>query len=436
MRQRRPQLVADVVDELGPDLLEPAQLGDVLEQDDDRRRPVAARARRRASGLAVADPVAPRGRGAAPGTPRTSGLDPGVEERLHHAPPGEPARRDCRAARRPRSFAARSGGSRRAAAAPRGAGRPPGPAPRPAAQAATARRGSTSVRRSASRSAARRRSATRAAASASARPTTAMTRMPSTAASIAHADASPRIAARPGPPRAGDRRASGAPDARARPAARPPLSGPGARPAGRRPRSRRGQRRVRRRRHGANSRRVRRAARTRGAARPRGPARASRPRAARPAAGARSTPSTGIAPATSARRQLRGDPQRLVLVGIHAARPWTLVARRSPGRSHEAAQRLAGRAARTWSRQSRDLRGRLARGAAGPSTPPRRAAAGPAFGRGTARPACSSRNAAQDQLRRHGQQPLAHAGLGPARRGHAPDDLRPRPLRTPRGRRA
>ena len=41
-RERRPQLVRQVVDELGPDLLEPAQLGDVLEDDPDaveRRAP-------------------------------------------------------------------------------------------------------------------------------------------------------------------------------------------------------------------------------------------------------------------------------------------------------------------------------------------------------------------------------------------------------------
>ena len=67
-RQRRAQLVRQVVDELGPDLLEPAQLGDVLEDEpqaarrgapgaDDEPRPVGAgRARPRRS------PSRPRGR--------------------------------------------------------------------------------------------------------------------------------------------------------------------------------------------------------------------------------------------------------------------------------------------------------------------------------------------------------------------------------------
>ena len=56
-RQRRPQLVRQVVDELGPDLLEPAQLGDVLEDE-----PQAARRRRAAPRTTSVGPSAPADR--------------------------------------------------------------------------------------------------------------------------------------------------------------------------------------------------------------------------------------------------------------------------------------------------------------------------------------------------------------------------------------
>ena len=63
-RQRRPQLVAQVVDELGPDLLEAAELGDVLEDDDQTRPPaVASRSHEEQPRLAVAGPQVGRRRG-------------------------------------------------------------------------------------------------------------------------------------------------------------------------------------------------------------------------------------------------------------------------------------------------------------------------------------------------------------------------------------
>ena len=55
--QRRPELVREVVDELGPDLLEPAQLGDVLQ---DQPRPVGERRARTTSLDPSAPPSRPR----------------------------------------------------------------------------------------------------------------------------------------------------------------------------------------------------------------------------------------------------------------------------------------------------------------------------------------------------------------------------------------
>ena len=63
-RQRRPQLVAQVVDELRPDLLESAELGHVLEDDVDRAAGVAPRPHEDCPRLAVAGAELGRGRAA------------------------------------------------------------------------------------------------------------------------------------------------------------------------------------------------------------------------------------------------------------------------------------------------------------------------------------------------------------------------------------
>ena len=81
-RQRRPELVAQVVDELGPDLLEAAQLRGVLEDDEDGRWIGAMRAHHEDPRLAVADPELAAGR-AADRDAVDQLLRLRVEERLH-----------------------------------------------------------------------------------------------------------------------------------------------------------------------------------------------------------------------------------------------------------------------------------------------------------------------------------------------------------------
>ena len=83
--QRRAQLVPQVVDELRADLLETAQLGDVLEDQDEVVRGQAMgaddeRARLRGAGAVL------HGRGAADGHRVERRLDAHVQERLHDAP--------------------------------------------------------------------------------------------------------------------------------------------------------------------------------------------------------------------------------------------------------------------------------------------------------------------------------------------------------------
>ncbi len=92
-RERRPQLVAQVVDELRPDLLQPAELGDVLEDDVDRAAGVAPRPHEDRPRLAVAGADLGRG-GAAVGETGEHPLHARVEERLHDRAPDEPAGRD------------------------------------------------------------------------------------------------------------------------------------------------------------------------------------------------------------------------------------------------------------------------------------------------------------------------------------------------------
>ena len=120
-RQRRPQLVAQVVDELGPDLLEAAELGDVLEHDDElvagasrrpARRAAAARRRRCAGRSTPRAPSRERRRAAARCARR--GRSPSPTARAA----GRPARRAGRG--RGRWRRADAPGPRRTRAAPTG----------------------------------------------------------------------------------------------------------------------------------------------------------------------------------------------------------------------------------------------------------------------------------------------------------------------------
>ena len=112
-RERRPQLVRQVVDELGPDLLEPAQLGDVLEDEPDvpagragARGPRAAGRRRRRR---------PPRRSPTRSSSAATGdrLDLGVEERLDQRPADERAGRTAEERVGGRVRAGRCAGRRR-----------------------------------------------------------------------------------------------------------------------------------------------------------------------------------------------------------------------------------------------------------------------------------------------------------------------------------
>ena len=84
--QRRAQLVAQVVDELGADLLEPAQLRDVLQDHDEVGRGDPVRAHDERARLARSRCGAPRVAAAADGHGVERRLDADVKERLHDAP--------------------------------------------------------------------------------------------------------------------------------------------------------------------------------------------------------------------------------------------------------------------------------------------------------------------------------------------------------------
>ena len=104
-RERRPQLVREVVDELGPDLLEPAQLRDVLEHDPhaaERRAPRPDDEDRAVGPLSRNSPDAPP----VCARRRDQVLDPGVDERLERRPPAQRAggRREEQVGRRVRQL--------------------------------------------------------------------------------------------------------------------------------------------------------------------------------------------------------------------------------------------------------------------------------------------------------------------------------------------
>ena len=91
-RQRRAQLVRQVVDELGPDLLEPAQLGDVLE---DQPEPPPGRSARADDELGPSAPASAdlAGRRAVGEGRARDRLDLEVEEDLDQRPPDQRAGR-------------------------------------------------------------------------------------------------------------------------------------------------------------------------------------------------------------------------------------------------------------------------------------------------------------------------------------------------------
>ncbi len=83
--QRRPELVAQVVDELRADLLEPAKLRDILENHDEVGRSQPMRAHDEGAWLRGPGTVL-HGGGAADGHGVERGLHANVQERLHDAP--------------------------------------------------------------------------------------------------------------------------------------------------------------------------------------------------------------------------------------------------------------------------------------------------------------------------------------------------------------